>query len=253
VPREDAAAALQAGGPAADGLAPPAYPPAAREARLEGHVEVRVTVAADGRVTRAEITAAMPRGDFERAALAAVRGWRLPPADGPRVLRRRFDFSLPDSPPRPPAAIMIAGSPLPPAACQGDLSGWVRLEVDADAEGRILAARVLAAEPAGLFDATALSIARRSQVAPAWRDGHPVAATGLLTLNFDPDTGSCPDAEGSGGRNAPRRATTPRVSHAVSPNRSLVATNRGRVPTALPVTIAGLAAVDRPPRTPGSG
>ena len=90
-------ATLVAGGPAAEGLAPPAYPAAARAARLEGHVELRVTVSPDGRVTQAEVVAAMPRGDFERAALEAVRGWRLPPADASRSLRRRFEFSLPEA------------------------------------------------------------------------------------------------------------------------------------------------------------
>lgn len=235
-------ATVQAGSPPADGLAAPAYPPAARAARLEGHVEVRATVAPDGRVTRAEVTAAMPRGDFERAALAAVKAWRLPPAEGPRELRRRFDFSLPDSPPRPPAATLIAAAALPAAACQDGVTGWVRLEVDADPEGRILAARVLAAQPAGLFDSTALSIARRSRVAPAWRDGHPVAATGLLTLNFDPDTGSCPDAGSSEGRSAPRRSTAPRVSQVPATSRGAVAASRSRPAALLTGTIARSAA-----------
>jgi TonB family protein len=175
-------------------------------------VELALTVGPDGRVTRADVTAAMPRGEFERAALAAVKSWRLAPTGETRELRRRFDFSLPDSPPRPPAASLLAAAPLPAAACEEGLSGWVRLEVDTDAEGRILAARMLAAEPAGLFDATALAIARRSRIAPAWRDGHPVAATGLLTLGFSPDSSACPEA---GGLRRPilaaARADAPRV------------------------------------------
>ena len=235
-------ATVQAGGPPADGLAAPAYPPAAREARLEGYAEISVTVAPDGRVTRAVVISAMPRGEFEQAALAAARSWRLPPASEPRELRRRFDFSLPGGLPRPPAATMIAAAPLPPAACTEDLTGWVRLEVDTDAEGRILAARVLAAEPQGLFDAAAVSIARRSRVAPAWRDGHPVAATGLLTLVFDPDTGSCPEAGPQDGRSAPRRAPVPRVSRVDATSRAGAATKPGRLATAPPVTICSLAA-----------
>lgn len=238
-------ATVQAGSAAADGLAAPAYPPAARAARLEGYVELRVAVAADGRVTQAVVTSAMPRGDFERAALAAVRYWRLPPAAEPRELRRRFDFSLPDSPPRPPAATMIAASPLPPAACQAGLTGWVRLEIDADPQGRILTARVLAAQPTGLFDATALAIARRSRVAPAWQDGHPVAATGLLTLNFSPDEGSCPDTAPPDGRAAPRRSPAPRVS-------GVPVMAPGRPDGAVPVTIAAFAAFDGPPQMRGT-
>lgn len=235
-------ATVQAGSVAADGLASPSYPPAAREARLEGYVELALTVAPDGRVTRAEVTAAMPRGEFERSALATVKSWRLPPSGEAREMRRRFEFSLPDSPPRPPAASLLAAAPLPAAACQEGVSGWVRLEVDADAEGRILVARVLAAEPAGLFDAAALAIARRSRIAPAWRDGHPVAATGLLTLGFSPDSSSCPEAGMPEGHGAPRRAPSPRVSRAVATNRASAATEPGRFQTAPPVTIGGFAA-----------
>jgi protein TonB len=222
-------ATVRAGGTDPDGLPAPGYPPDAREARLEGHVEVTLAVAPDGRVTRAEVTSAMPRGSFERATLAAVKSWRLPPAAEPRELRRRFDFSLPDSPPRPPAATMIAAGPLPPEACDERIAGWVRLEVDTDPQGRILAARVVAAQPAGLFDTVAVSIARRSRVAPAWRDGHPVAATGLLTLTFDPATGSCPDAVPPDGRSPARRAPAPRVSGAPATNRGPSATDADRL------------------------
>lgn len=235
-------ATVRAGSAAADGLPSPPYPAAAREARLEGYVELALTVAEDGRVARADVTAAMPRGEFERAALAAVKTWRLPATGEARELRRRFDFSLPDSPPRPPAASLLAAAPLPAEACEQGLSGWVRLEVDTDAEGRITAARVLAAEPAGLFDASALAIARRSRVAPAWRDGHPVAATGLLTLGFSPDSSSCPEAGSSDGRSSPRRAPTPRVSRLSATTRAADASAPGRVTPAPPVTIGGLAA-----------
>ncbi len=235
-------ATVRADSAAADGLASPSYPPAAREARLEGYVELTLKVAADGRVAQAEVTAAMPRGEFERSALAAVKSWRLPPTGEARELRRRFDFSLPDSPPRPPAASLLAAAPLPTAACEEGRSGWVRLEVDTDADGRIVAARVLAADPAGLFDASALAIARRSRIAPAWRDGHPVAATGLLTLGFSPDSSSCPEAGSPDGRSSPRRSPTPRVSSVDATGRAGAATTPCRVDPAPPVTIGGLAA-----------
>jgi protein TonB len=236
-------ATVTADSAAADGLRSPSYPASAREARLEGYVELTLEVAPDGRVTRADVTAAMPRGEFERAALAAVKSWRLPPAAQPRELRRRFDFSLPDSPARPPAASLLAAAPLPATACEEGRSGWVRLEVDVDAEGRIFGARVLAAEPAGLFDATALAIARRSRIAPAWRDGQPVAATGLLTLGFRPDSSSCPDKDSSVRPSSPRRSSAPRVSGSGGPG-------PGRVGDRLPVTIAVLAARHAPPRVP---
>lgn len=234
-------AALRADGePGTDGLPAPAYPPAARAARLEGYAEVGFTIGEDGRVTRAEVLAAMPRGEFEAAALAAVRRWRLPAGEAGKSLRRRFEFSLPDAPPRPPAATLLASAPLPAEACAQATGGWVRLEIEADPQGRVTAARLVAAQPAGLFDAVAPAIALRSRVAPAWRDGHPVAATGLLTLFFSPDDSACPGAA-SGERTAPaRRAPAPRVT-GLPPD----ATGQARA-----ATIVSLAAARRPPPTP---
>jgi TonB family protein len=198
--------------PEVDGQPGPAYPEAARLARLEGHVEVGFTVDSDGRVRHAEVRTAIPRGEFEAASLAAVRRWRFPPREQARELRRRFDFTLPDSPPRPPGAMLFAAAALPAEACSQRIGGWVRLEIDVDAQGRVQAARVVAAQPAALFDAAALAIARGSRVAPPWRDGAPVAATGLLTLEFSPDDARCP-GEGRGDPRGPGRgAPAPRVS-----------------------------------------
>lgn len=59
-----------------------AYPPAARDAGIEGQVTVRYVVTAAGRVARAAVLAAEPPGVFDAAALAAVRSWRFrPPTD----------------------------------------------------------------------------------------------------------------------------------------------------------------------------
>ncbi len=55
------------------------YPEAARREGLQGAVEVRYDVAADGRVMNARILSATPEGIFEEAALEAVRGWRFRP------------------------------------------------------------------------------------------------------------------------------------------------------------------------------
>lgn len=204
--------------PADDALPPPVFPDSARAAALEGYVEVFVEVGADGRVMRAEVTLAMPRGAFEDAALAAVRGWRFEPADAggtePRRLTRRFDFSLPGSTERPPSPMLLAAAPLPTEACTRRIPGQVRLEVTTDPDGRITGARILDADPPALFDATALAIARNSRMAPAFQAGEPVAATALLTLRFDPDTAHCPGDAVDPGSRGPRRGPTPRVSAA---------------------------------------
>jgi TonB family protein len=77
-------------------------------------------------------------------------------------------------------------------ACEQRKSGRVTLEVQTDAHGVIGQARILSATPRGLFDKTALTIARASRLTPAYRDGQPVAAIALLTLFFDPEQATCP-------------------------------------------------------------
>jgi TonB family protein len=190
----------------------PVYPEQARIEGLEGYVEVEFGVGADGRVTQAQVTLAMPRGPFEQAALAAIRRWRLPPgtAGGPRSTRR-FDFTLPDAYPHEPRPTLLAAAPLPPAACAQRTPGRVTLEVEVDAEGRITASKILDSTPADLYEATALAIARNSRLEPAHRGGVPIAATGLLTLRFDPDETRCGSGDPGDPRSpAPGRAT-PRV------------------------------------------
>jgi TonB family protein len=156
------------------------------------------------------VIAAMPRGGFEQAALAAVRGWQGPAsALASRRETRRFDFRLPDSLLGKVPATLLAGAPFPMAACEQRTTGRVVLEVVTEPTGQVRDAKILAAEPRGLFDATALSIARGSRLSPAYRDGQPIAATALLALFFDPARATCPDSlqpdrEPAGKRPAPR-------------------------------------------------
>ena len=191
----------------------PVYPEQARIEGIEGYVEVELEAGPDGRVAWAEVTLAMPRGDFEDAALAAVRSWRLPPslAGGGRSVRR-FDFTLPDRYPHDPLPTLLAAVPYPEQACRDGRGGRVRLEVEVAADGRIFAARVLDAEPAGLYDETALAVARSSRIPPAWRGGVPIAATALLTLRFEPDAARCGGQVPAEPQAPARRAPAPRVS-----------------------------------------
>lgn len=190
----------------------PVYPDQARIEGLEGYVEVEFEVGADGRVTHAQVTLAMPRGEFEQAALAAVRRWRLPPgtASGPRSTRR-FDFTLPDAYPHAPRPTLLAAAPLPPAACAQRTPGRVTLEVEVDPEGRITASKILDSTPAGLYEATALAVARNSRLEPAYRGGVPIAATALLTLRFEPDEARCGNGDPGDPRAPARGRATPRV------------------------------------------
>ena len=171
----------------------PLYPASLLAEGIEGYAEVGFDVMPDGSVANARLTTVMPRGEFEAAALAAVSGWHFSPQPGdPRPLTRRFEFRLPDSTLADLPTTTFASAPFPAEACKRSVSGSVVLEVETDTMGAIRDARILSSEPKGLFDRSALAIARASQLTPAYRDGQPIPATALLTLFFDPDKASCP-------------------------------------------------------------
>ena len=94
---------------------------------------------------------------------------------------------------------------IPRRGLRAGATGRVVLEVETLAPGEVRAARILAAEPAGLFDAAALAIARGSRLSPAYRDARPIAATALLTILFDPERATCPEIAAAPDRPASRR------------------------------------------------
>ena len=79
-------AATEAGEPGSE-RPQPVYPPALLQSRVEGYAEIEYDLDPDGVVMNARVTAAMPRGEFEQAALAAVRSWRGPAAAEPTASR----------------------------------------------------------------------------------------------------------------------------------------------------------------------
>ena len=200
---------------AAGGESPqPVYPPALLQARVEGYAEVEYELDAGGVVKQARLVGAMPRGEFEKSALAAVRAWRGPAAAGVpvRIEKRRFDFRLPDSFLDVVPATLLASAPFPMSACQQGTKGRVVLEVETEASGQVREARILSSEPEGLFDTTALAIARGSRLSPAYRDGMPIPATALLTLDFDPARATCPGTEERDRESPARKGPPPRVT-----------------------------------------
>jgi TonB family protein len=198
----------------AGGMQPaPAYPPTLLAGRMEGYVEVEFAVTTTGAVRNARVINAMPRGEFEGAALAAIRRWQFddPPATGTERRTRRFEFRLPDSTLGEVPPTLFASAPFPMRACEHRITGRVTLEVETDAQGAVHKARILSAQPAGLFNSAALTIARGSRLSPAYRDGQPVAATALLTLAFDPAQATCPGTLGPE-RERPSSRQKPRVT-----------------------------------------
>jgi len=191
----------------------PVYPAPLLAGRVEGYVEVEFGIGADGTVASARAITAMPRGEFEDAALAAIRRWKFaPPAQPGERRTRRFEFRLPDSTLAEVPPTVLASAPFPAAACARRIRGRVALEITTDAAGKVRQARILSSEPKGLFDATARAIARGSRLSPAWRDGQPMAATALLTLDFDPEKATCPGGLGPERDQGPAPRPQPRVS-----------------------------------------
>ena len=57
----------------------PVYPPAAKQAGMEGYVTLRYDVTAEGTVVNLRVVEAVPAGIFDEAARAAVGQWRFRP------------------------------------------------------------------------------------------------------------------------------------------------------------------------------
>lgn len=74
----------------------PPYPPQARQAGVEGFVDVSFAVDERGRVIEPEVLGSNPPGVFEETTLETLKEWRFEPVPGqasPR-LRVRIDFAL---------------------------------------------------------------------------------------------------------------------------------------------------------------
>jgi periplasmic protein TonB len=77
----------------------PEYPRTAQREGVEGSIDLRFTVKADGKVADIEVVEATPANTFDREAIAAVRRWRYDPRreDGVAVdsrTRVRLEFKL---------------------------------------------------------------------------------------------------------------------------------------------------------------
>ncbi|HEY8519014.1 MAG TPA: energy transducer TonB [Gammaproteobacteria bacterium] len=118
-------APTRAGGAGEGGLEPliavtPTYPEAARARRLEGYVEVELTVTPGGTVENARVTASQPSGVFDQAALAAVSRWRYPadPERAPVTVTERIEFQPdPVNAAPPPRAAAASTAPGPRNQC----------------------------------------------------------------------------------------------------------------------------------------
>lgn len=112
-----------------------------------------------------------PRVREERRVLDAAPAAAAPPRGGCEEAEVR-PRALAMPPPRYTDAARAAG-----------IEGRVRVELEVDAEGRVVGARVVTPLEPGL-DEAALEAARAASFAPATRCGEPVAATFTVAIRF---------------------------------------------------------------------
>ena len=75
-------------------IVPPAYPPRAMVAGIEGTVELSYRIGADGSVSQVRVLQARPAGLFEDAAKTALGAWRFPAAAAGQTRTQNFAFTL---------------------------------------------------------------------------------------------------------------------------------------------------------------
>lgn len=73
----------------------------------------------------------------------------------------------------------------PRDAARARINGWVQLEVLVNADGSVRSAKVLEAQPKGLFEATAVAAVLRWRFKPKVVNGTPVAQRGSQRIDFN--------------------------------------------------------------------
>jgi periplasmic protein TonB len=72
----------------------PLYPPSAKRSKLEGWVDLKLTLRADGAVSEAEVVQSEPSGIFDMAAKRAAKRYRFEPRDESSTIRHRMQFKI---------------------------------------------------------------------------------------------------------------------------------------------------------------
>jgi TonB family protein len=85
------------------------------------------------------------------------------------------------------AGVALPAPTYPRAALEQGISGKVILIVDVAADGSVAAARVERADPAGVFDASALETVKKWRFTPAMKDGKPIASRIRVPIDWRAD------------------------------------------------------------------
>jgi len=85
----------------------------------------------------------------------------------------------------PPKLVKALTLDYPARAAAAGVEGWVEVQFDVAVSGQAANVRILAAQPAGVFDGAALAAIKRARFAPAKAaDGTPVAQASTLKVRF---------------------------------------------------------------------
>lgn len=183
----------------------PAYPDAAKKAKLEGEVLVEFVVEENGRVTRATVKESSDT-QFEAPALAAVAQWVFSPAleEGRPVAsamgapirfaatqwkqKRAPLFPQPSEMPQAlkitPAKATVAPDPeYPPELDEQKIAGEVQMEFTVDETGRVRDPKVLWASHAAFVE-TSLRAIEKTQFEPAHQGSLPKASAKRYPVSF---------------------------------------------------------------------
>jgi TonB family protein len=177
----------------------PPYPQEARDKHIEGAVELRVVIGADGNVKDLSVTSGDPL--LARAALAAVRQWTFEPkrVDGQateaevaicvafrslsvgNVVGKGIGCRSTES--VTPAGILFQVPPIYPAkARKKHIEGQVLLQARIGDDGRVQDLSVISGNPE--LTQAAIDAVRQWQYAPTLKDGKPVEVSTKITVNF---------------------------------------------------------------------
>ncbi|HTX37225.1 MAG TPA: M56 family metallopeptidase [Bryobacteraceae bacterium] len=108
--------------------APPAYPPLAKMARIQGTVSLAVAISPDGHITNLTVLRGHPL--LVQAALEAVKQWVYPAVSQASAFEQQVTFTLPpgaaSAPPPPPPVPAANGESKPPVPQRIKIGGNVQ-------------------------------------------------------------------------------------------------------------------------------
>jgi TonB family protein len=165
----------------------PVYPPLAKQAKIQGTVELSVVIGKDGKVQDLRVIRGHPL--LVQATLDAVRNWVYQPTllNGEPVevsteISVSFTLAPSEGAPPHPSVISRVEPEYPEAAKQMRAQGPVVLEVSIGKDGAVEDIKVVSGHP--LLVQSAKDAVRKWVFSPKLIDGEPVDSKATIELNF---------------------------------------------------------------------